>query len=269
MRLLREPLLHFVAFGVAVFALQAALGEEADEASVERADIVVDDGVRADLDRQLARTLGRPPTADELAAAIDRWVTTEVMVREARRLGLDRDDPVVRDRLARKMAFVNQASAVPPEPTDAELRALYDAVSDEYRLDTSLTLRQLYVAGRDGRDAAEVLRARWEAGEDPRALTADEPPGGPVLRGRTPERLAERYGEDFPAAVEALAPGEKAVVEGLEGWHVLEVEAKREGRVLTFEEARERLVVRWKADHIAAASAAAAAALLERYEVVR
>ena len=41
----------------------------------------------------------RPPTEEELQGLIEDRVREEIFYREARALGLDRDDPVVRDRL--------------------------------------------------------------------------------------------------------------------------------------------------------------------------
>ena len=134
----------------------------------------------------------------------------------------------------------------------------------------ALTLRQLFVGRLAGQAHAEVLAARWQEGEDPRDLAeeAEAPPGGPVLRGRAPERLAELFGAPFAEAVQAAPLGQPQVVASTAGWHVVAVQERREGRALSFDEAHARLVLRWKAEWLSTASEAAFEARAERYQIV-
>ncbi len=269
--LLREPLVHFLAFGVAVVSLQVAFGPVSPSPQVSTPEplvVAVSDDVLADLQWRLTRTLGRPPRPDELSAEVDAWIRTEVLVREARERGLDRGSDVVRAHLAQEMVYVLEGSQVPDDPTDEALQTLLDAHPEDYTLDGQLTLRQLFVAGQD-RDRAQALLVRLQAGEDPVSLAevSDPPPGGPVLRGRTPERLAEVYGASFVEAVQALPEGTWGLTTSPDGLHLVRVERRQERRALTLEEARDRLVLRWKAEHARAATDATFDALRGRYEV--
>ena len=120
MRMLREPLLHFLVLGAALFALSLFVGRGSGAGG----------GVGSD--RQIAVTAervallksgfvldnGRAPTEAEVRRLIDLYVREEVLVREARAQGLDRDDSIVRRRLVQKMEY---AVAEPPAPADAEL----------------------------------------------------------------------------------------------------------------------------------------------------
>ena len=264
----REPLVHFVAVGLVVFGIQIAMSGGLPEEVEEHSVIVVDRAVEVDVERQLTEALGRVPEPDELSAAMERWVHTEVLVREARRLELDSSDAIVRRRLAEKMVYVAQSSAVPPEPPEGELRALYDQVKGDFLLDTKITLRHVFAKGPDARQRASELRDRWVDGEDPVELTeeGDPPPGGPVLRNRTPERLAEIYGEGFGSVVADL-DDTPTLVESELGWHVVQIDRVREGRQLTFEEARDRLALRWRATWIEQATAKTVESLIDQYEV--
>jgi parvulin-like peptidyl-prolyl isomerase len=138
-------------------------------------------------------------------------------------------------------------------------------------LEARYTLRQLYVTGLEtaSRQAAEALKRRWDQGEDPRDLgeAADAPPGGPVLRGRTPERLTELFGAGFTAVVEAAEVGERHVVASGTGWHVVDVEKRRPRQRASFEEARDRVSVRWKTARLEGLKDAAVARLRARYTV--
>jgi len=120
MRLLREPLLHFLALGAAIFAVHAMLSGEAP-----RPDVVVVTRGRVDsLVASFTSTHGRPPDAAERDELVQSWVREEILCREAVRLGLDREDAVIRDRLRQKMEFVSGGEAASPESRDARYREI-------------------------------------------------------------------------------------------------------------------------------------------------
>ena len=73
----------------------------------------------------MKRTSGRAPSAQELDKAVDAYVREEVLNREARALGFDRDDSIVRQRLAQRMEFIATADVDARTPTDAELREFF------------------------------------------------------------------------------------------------------------------------------------------------
>src|SRR3970040_2187132 len=98
----REPLLHFVLIGALLFAF-TALREQRSE----HAEIRISAGEVAQLAAFWETQSQRKPSAEELRGLIEERIDEEVLAREATRLGLDRDDVIVRRRLAQKMAFVS------------------------------------------------------------------------------------------------------------------------------------------------------------------
>lgn len=105
-RLLREPLLHFLALAVLLLAGQAFLGPALSAVGI-RGTVHV---TAADVQRLRAewrRKNGRPPDAETLRGLIDTYVDDQLLLHEARRLGLHRSDPVVRQWLIRSMRFAN------------------------------------------------------------------------------------------------------------------------------------------------------------------
>ncbi|MEE2665764.1 MAG: peptidyl-prolyl cis-trans isomerase [Myxococcota bacterium] len=114
-----RPLLHFLVIGALLFA-----------ANRVRTDFVRDEGPLgtieldgATLERLAGEAVaqtGRTPGERELAARAALWADEEILYREARRIGIDRVDPVVRSRLVRNMRFL----AEPDDPrSDDELYA--------------------------------------------------------------------------------------------------------------------------------------------------
>jgi peptidyl-prolyl cis-trans isomerase C len=99
-RWLREPLVHFLAAGLAVFAFAALRDAPVDPASRT---IIVSEKQVSRLVAQWQTAWGRTPTQREIDALIRDHIKEEVYYREAQRLGLDEDDPIIRRRLRAKM----------------------------------------------------------------------------------------------------------------------------------------------------------------------
>ena len=154
-KFLREPLVHFLAIGAILFALNGWIGRNREPESNR---IVVTAGRIEHLAASFAQVWNRPPTAAELDGLIDDFVLEEILYREAIALGLDRDDTFVRRRLRQKMEFLNE-SAVPP-PTDADLEAYLTQHPATFRVGTLITFDQIYFS-RDRRgEAAETDAVR-------------------------------------------------------------------------------------------------------------
>jgi hypothetical protein len=79
--LLREPLVHFLLLGTALFVLDAWLRPAVPTAA--GGEIVVSEARVRNLAQNFARTWQRPPTREELDGLIESHVREEVMVREA------------------------------------------------------------------------------------------------------------------------------------------------------------------------------------------
>jgi len=124
MKFLREPLAHFILLGAALFGLFAWRG--APVAPVARTDqIVITPGLIDNFRTSFERTSGRAPGAKELDQAVEAYVREEVLNREARALGFDRDDTIVRRRLAQRMDFIATADVEGRTPSDAELLTFF------------------------------------------------------------------------------------------------------------------------------------------------
>ena len=115
-RLWREPILPFLVIAGLLLWLQ-------DEPLKDPQRVEISEEVRAGLKSDFERQRRRTPNAEEMAGLEDAWLEMEVLSREARRLGLDRNDPVVRRRLAQAMRFFLENGLPPEPPSDAEIEA--------------------------------------------------------------------------------------------------------------------------------------------------
>lgn len=137
---------------------------------------------RADLEERL-RLLRQRRIEAPAAAILDTLVNEAVLADEARRLGLDRDPAVQKnvEQERRRLAADALVATMVPEPTDAELRALYHQTGDSVRLvlvklETEAAAREALQRVQKGGDlAAEARRSLDPAlagrGGDTGALT--------------------------------------------------------------------------------------------------
>ena len=156
MKLLREPLVHFLLLGAALFGVFALLG---DRSSEHPSHIVITPGHLEHLMVSFTRTWQRPPTAPELAGLLDDAIREEVLYREAMAMGLDRDDTIVRRRLRQKLEFLTEETAEMAAPSDTELQAFMQQHADVFRVEPRLAFRHVYLS-RDRRGDATQAAAR-------------------------------------------------------------------------------------------------------------
>ena len=102
--LLREPLVHFLIIGAALFLLFGLFNNPAGPQSGR---IVITTGQIDYLKANFTRTWQRSPIEKELQGLIDSYVRDEIFYREALAMGLDRDDAVIRRRLKQKLEIMS------------------------------------------------------------------------------------------------------------------------------------------------------------------
>lgn len=262
-KLLREPLLHFLAIGAMLFAGIAGVRE------LRRPTVRIDAQEIEQLATYWAMQSQRPPTRQELAAMINERVDEELLAREAVRLGLDRDDMIVRRRLAQKMAFASEDTAAIPEPDTATLQAFYDRTRDRYATPARLALRHIYFnADRTGAtpqaaaaEALAALKAGRAAGGDPALL--------PLTYADVAVTDLERdYGPQFLAAALNTPAGVWAgPVASPYGLHLIQVEKRLAPTVPPLAQVREEVRAAWMAERRAAGNRRFLDQLRRRYRV--
>lgn len=236
-KLLREPLLHFAVMGALLFALYGWVNGGASTAPRE---IVVTQGQLDNLRTRFERTWQRPPTADELQGLVDQWVREEILYREGRARGLERDDPVVRRLVAQKMEFI--ADGVTPDaPSDAELQTWLAANPDKYAIEPRYTLRQVYLdpARHGARLEADIDAARATLAGG-RRVDGDSTMLPAALEAAPAFEVARIFGKEFAEGLKALPTGEWAgpVRSGF-GMHLVKIEQRVDGRAATLAEVRQ------------------------------
>jgi parvulin-like peptidyl-prolyl cis-trans isomerase-like protein len=272
MKLLREPLLHFAVAGGLLFAAYAVLNRGESLSGADRT-IRITERELAWLTDTSARAWQRAPDESELQGLVAEYLREELLAREARALELDRDDTVVRRRLAQKMSFILEDTARLASPTEADLRARFDAGRARFRSTPQSTFRQVYFSaakrgGRAAPDARLALDQLMRGGKvDPAAL-GDASLLPLTLADADEQTIAGRFGAGFAHAVAKIEVGAwQGPIESEFGLHLVRLTARDEGRPRAFEEVRAQLLDEWRREQDAATKSAYFAGLLRKYDV--
>jgi hypothetical protein len=246
-RTIREPLVHFLAIGLALFAVNSIINGPDEGPTGET--IVISEGRVNQIAESFLLLSGRAPTREELAALVDDFVSEEVGYREAVAMGLDADDSIVRRRMRQKLEFLIEDGAASEEPTEAQLQQWLDANPDPYRLPERRAIRHV-LASADKRGAAAAteaaaLLAKLRAGVDPAKLGDSSmlPAAMPLT---TQEGVASLFGVDFARAAFAHA-GENwfGPIASPFGQHLVLVMNVEPGRAVPLAEVREKVRSDW------------------------
>ena len=269
---LREPLLHFLAIGAALFLYFHLHGGGTGPTSSR---IVLTSGQINQLAAGFAKTWQRPPTDVEIKGLVDDWVREEIAVREAMAMGLDRDDTVIRRRLRQKLEFVVEDVVAAAPPTEQELQAWLAGHADSFRVEPQVAFRQVYFS-RDRRGAAaeadaRTLLARLRAvGPAARIDNLGDPimlPQEVDLSSRGD--IARTFGDDFAGRIEALAPGTWAgPIQSGFGLHLVLVRERVAGSLPDLARVRPAVEREFASDRRTRQLAAMYEQLLAKYKVV-
>ncbi len=270
-RAMREPLVHFLIAGFALFVVYALLQPKRFTADTSRRiELSAADVGRVEL--AFVARWQRQPTPAELRGLLSSEVRNEILSREAIALGLDKDDVIVKRRLAQKMEFLAEDLSGLREPSQAELRAWFDMNKNEFAQPARITFRHVFFS--TDRRGADAERAARKALASASGRSDDAPRGDPFMfqdyySDRTAAQVAGVFGSDFAKTVFSSPVGRWSgpFASGL-GWHLVWTNELLAGVVPSYEGVESAVRERWTSEQREAAKRAGFEAMLSRYEVV-
>jgi len=270
----REPLVHFLIIGLALFALYSWM--QRGRASNGNYQIVLTFDDLRTLDMSFVSQWHRQPTPEEFRGLVESFIRQEVLYREGLAMGLDKDDTIVKRRMAQKMEFLSEDVASAHEPSTEELQRWYANNSQKFALADRATFRHLFFGfDRRGQDAqADALAALNKIVGKPEDSPLGKQLADPFMfqdyyGDRAPDQLAKEFGPAFAIGLYKLKPKMwQGPIESGYGWHLVWIESITPGRIPAFEEVEPDVKTAWLADQKAIEWQKAYAKMREKYEVV-
>jgi hypothetical protein len=274
MRALKEPLLHFALAGAVLFAAYSWRNPGVTNPQPAMVDIRIGTGDVQWLADNWTTQWRRPPTQNELRGLITDYINEQLLAREARALGLEDNDVIVRRRLAQKLTFLIDDTLRRAEPSESELQQFYESNIGRFGIEGRISFKHIYFSrerrGDAHRDATETLKVLREGVATPLA----EQYGDRLLidtdfHDETAQSIAGAFGPSFARAAFSLEPGAwSGPIESGYGLHLVRVSALAEARPRPLSEVRTRVVEAWRDAQEKSAKDRYLEALRKKYNVV-
>jgi parvulin-like peptidyl-prolyl isomerase len=225
-RWLREPLLHFLLAGAALYVVASWISPAPDVRVV-----VDDDALLATLrqrsvaidEASLREALAVMPP-EERARLVHDTAAQEALYREGRALGLDTVDGVVRLRTIQQMRLLLAEEATRGmSVSDDEVRAFYDAHREAYAQPATVGFSHLFFADPDGERRARAALVALREGRTTPAVLGDRFLYQLNYPQIAADDLTGQFGAAFMQALLRLEPGAgwQGVLRSEHGWHLV------------------------------------------------
>ena len=139
---MKQRLIIFVILGVLILAVDTIFNNESENR------ITIFESEINSLISTWVEQVGREPTINEVEGIIKQLIDEEILYREAVRLGLDKNDIIIKRRLAQKIGFLRQ-EAETVLPTQDEVKEFYLKNIKRYLVRERLTFSHIYFSEND------------------------------------------------------------------------------------------------------------------------
>jgi peptidyl-prolyl cis-trans isomerase C len=257
--LFKEPLVHFLLAGAALFIVFELVGRESPYAASRRIEV---DGERLLTFQQFNSKTTAPEGTDagldalsseEFERLIEDFVRQEALYREAKALGLDSNDPTFRRMLIGRLNSVNQmviSSGV--QLSERDLEDYLAAHEDRYSIPPAVTFTHVFFSrDRHGDEAALALaRAKLDELNTGRVPFHGAPSHGdrflyhPNYVRKDAAEIASHFGDAMQRELFALDADDTRWIGPLRspyGYHLVMVAATSAGYTPKLEEIRRRV----------------------------
>jgi PPIC-type PPIASE domain len=259
--LIREPLVHFLAIGAVLFAVNAVI---APPVSKDKVIEVTPETRQRIVDLFKVERL-RDPKPEEIGSLIDLWVLNEITYREALAQGLDKGDEMIRERIMQKLRLLIFSNVSVKDPTDTELQEYLDSQRTRYDAADLVSFFEVPVGGPEAEAEAKELLRQVDAGEEPEEFRLK----AHVFAKRPRHTVAGAFGNDFTERLVALPRVRWSVLQSTTGWHIVRVDNVEPGRRLAVDEIKDKLIEDMKQARIRAAAVAAIREMGKSYVIRR
>jgi hypothetical protein len=269
---LREPLLHFLLIGAALFLLYG-LQNEGYVNDDNR--IVISQG---NIDRLISlweKKRQRLPTQAELQGMIEQQVREEVMYREALAMGMDKNDAIVRRRLAQKVEFISSDIAAMAEPSDEDLIKYLKENHKKFETLAAISFEHIYFNNnkREAQTEPDALKLLDELKQSDELIDT-QVVGDPFMMGQQYDELTEYgvsriFGQKFAAELFMLSvDGWQGPVTSGYGMHLVRISNKRSAQAAELNTVRENVRNEWQAEQRQSMNKTFYESLRQRYDIV-
>ena len=260
-----EPLFHFVVIGSLIFLADYIFSSNGDS----HYRIIVDQQRVDELSDIFIEGQRRQPSEEELDRMIIKWTQNEIFFREAKMLGLDKGDEMIRSRLILKMRNVILNNTTPETPTEKELEDWFNLNRRKYENPETFDFEQVLVLDQknnllhDGFESVEHQLKISNNRHLPNALAKDVR----TYLNRPPKSISAIFGDQNGERLINAELGKWVKVASDKGVHLARITATFAPRPIELEDVKSRLIADWKKTQADFQLAKQTTAIAEKYKI--
>jgi hypothetical protein len=230
--------LGFIAVAALIGVLEWLSGKQA--ASNE---LLVTEAQRAFVREQVLQSGAQATVSGSYEQALATYIDEEILYREGLKLGLEKDDLIVKRRVVQKMRFLLEDMTPIAPPTQAQLQTWLEQNAQRYQTEETIAFDHYFFSrGKRGDEAfyhAGIARTTLLAGQQ---ISADPFPLQTGSEFLSREKIVKEFGVTTSKTIFELPLGEwSQPVQSPLGVHLFKVNEKNAGRTMTVEEAGNQL----------------------------
>jgi parvulin-like peptidyl-prolyl isomerase len=270
-RVLREPLVHFIAAGAILFGAYVWLNPAEEPSTLPK--VHISEGDVQSLQEIWRLQWQREPTAEELNGAVMQLLNERLLAAEAREMRLDENDIIVRRRLSQKLNFIIEGTAHVAEASERDLQDFYASHAAQFRNEVRISFTQVYFSPARRADVEADARAGLAKLVAQGMSEPDGTMGDSFLLGsdfdQTEQVVSNAFGQDFAHVVFALVPGTwNGPIRSGYGVHLVHISALQPSQLRPFAQVRSQVLEAWRGQQEKAIKEAYLARLRKKYDVV-
>jgi len=193
--IIKEPLLHFLLLGAILYFFYTLNAVETTPNAVQKQQILITKEQIAQLEKEFIDEFGQTPCASVIELLIDQKATKEILLNEAYKLKLYKEDKEIQKLLLQKMHFILNAATEQKEPTQKELLRYYKEHIKDYSKRQSISFYFIHFPhlSQEQRQAFYKLAASLKDFKDFQQL-----------KEQTQQEIKERFGSLFLTKITRL-----------------------------------------------------------------
>jgi len=215
MAFIKDPLFHFILIAVIAYTATAMTSEKLPTAN-DNDNIILVDKQNFQLflqqrskvyGQQVGEKLYQSLTDEKKQLLIDEYIREEALFRQAVSMGLDKNDPLIRQRLVQKLEFLNQeVQLASTELSRNDLETYFSNNADNYLAQAHITLTHIFYKNitEGDQNLQEIINLRQELNNKAVNASASSQHGDRYLYNRNyVERIEPYIGQHFSQLIAA------------------------------------------------------------------
>ncbi|MBC3764805.1 peptidyl-prolyl cis-trans isomerase [Neptunicella marina] len=242
-KIIKDPLLHFVILGAALFALNQLSGEEEQDNLIE-----VNANTVAQLINNWHQTHDETPNNKQLQQLIDDYIKQQVLYREAIAQGLDQNDPVITERLVQKLSDQIEGFTPATEPSEQQLKDFYQQHTELFKTDAQISFQQAFINPAK-HDDIQATAQSWlsQLRADDQLVLGDQRGFKNAFRDLTYARAVSLFGDAFATQLFNLTGDSwQGPVQSQNGLHLVRIVNKTDSLLPAFEQIRDAVAIAYQ-----------------------